>query len=111
MIELLVIGAIASLIGKSLSNSGSSAHSSSGSSSGDFEFDHRFVDGNWRAYIVRQPGYGGRSDDLHTTHRYRDCGQHYVCWSEPVSTREDSVEIANLWKENTEAYIQNGTRF
>jgi len=111
MIELLIVGAIAVLIVTLISNLGSSAHTSSGSSSGDYAFDHRFVDGNWRAYIVRQPDYGGRSEDLHTTHRYRDCDQHYVCWSDPVTTREDSVAIADLWKENTDKYIQNGTRF
>ncbi len=112
MIELLVIGAIAGLIGKSISNSGSSSHRPEETpASGDFEFDHRFVDGNWRAYIVRQPGYRGRSEDLHATHRYRDGGEHYVCWSEPVETLEDSEAIADLWKKNTQAYIRSGTRF
>ena len=112
MIELIVIGVIAGLIAKSLSNSDASpSRSADQSSSGDYGFDHRFVDGNWRAYIVRQPGYRGRSEDLHDTHRYRDGREHYVCWSEPVRTREESVAIANKWKKKTDVCIRNGTRF
>ncbi|MDA3923986.1 MAG: hypothetical protein PF904_04715 [Kiritimatiellae bacterium] len=112
MIELIVVGVITGLIARSLSNSGaSSSPSTEWSSSGDYEFNHRYVNGNWRAYIVRQPGYRGRSEDLHDTHRYRDGREHYVCWSEPVRSRDESVAVANLWKKKTGAYIRNGTRF
>ncbi len=116
MIELLILGGVAALIGKAISGSGSSGQTQSSSASrthvGDFEFEHREVDGEWRAYIRQQPNYGNRPDDLHSTHRYRDHqGDRFVCWSEPVRSRAESEAIAKLWAQKTSAYIEDGEPF
>ena len=101
MLELLILGGLGALAAKAMSSSNSDSSSSSDDSFtqriGDYEFLHREVDGEWRAYIRRQPDYGDRPEDLHSTHRYHDGDQHYVCWSEPVESREDSEAIARLW--------------
>lgn len=78
---------------------------------GDYAFDHCQVNGSWRAYIVRQPSYQGRSESLHDTHRLRDGSRLFVCWTRPVLTFKDSVAIARLWCEKTDAYIHDGTSF
>ena len=78
---------------------------------GDYAFDHRQVNGSWRAYIVRQPSYRGRSESLHDTHRLRDGSRLFVCWTRPVLTRKDSVAVARLWRKKTDDYIRCGTSF
>ena len=116
MIELLILGGLAALIGKTISGSGSSSQacgeSHSPTRTGDFQFEHREVDGEWRAYIRQQPDYGDRADDPHSTHRYRDNrGDSFVCWSEPVRSRAESESVAKLWAKKTEAYIEGGEPF
>ena len=114
--ETLIVLGLMALGLKAVTSSGSG--SESGSSSGPaapsdaaYHFDHRCVDGEWRAYIRNQPSYGGRDDDLDSTHRHRDSGGHYVCWTEPIESREESEAIADQWVEGTDRYIQTGERF
>ena len=115
MIELIILGGLAALLGKGLSGSSSSSATPSQlpvtTRAGDFEFEHRHVNGEWRPYIRRQPGYRGRPEDLHSTHRYRDGDEHYVCWSEPIETRQDSEAIARYWAQKTQRYIEAGEDF
>lgn len=68
-------------------------------------------DDTWRVYISSQPGYGGRADDAHTTHRYSDDGRRYICWSAPIRTLEQAKQVSAMWADATEKYIHEGTRF
>lgn len=112
MLELLIIGAVAALIGKAVSFSGSGSPTPTRTRNGEYEFEHRRVNGEWRAYIRRQPGYGGRPDDPHSTHRYRDGhGEHFVCWSEPIRSEAESEAISKLWAKKTDEYIEDGREF
>ncbi len=111
MEALMVLGLIAFGL-KAVMGSGSGSSSApTTSSDGSYDFDHRFVDGEWRAYIRSQPSYGGRDDDLHSTHRHHDSRGHYVCWTEPIESREDSEAIAEQWARATDRYIRTGERF
>jgi hypothetical protein len=68
-------------------------------------------DDSWRVYITSQPGYGGRADDAHTTHRYSDGGRRYICWSATIRTLEQARQVSAMWADATEKYIHAGTRF
>ena len=88
-------------------------HIASGSSSYDqriYQFDIRYLGGEYRACILKSPNYRSRPTDAHSTHRHYD-GRHYVCWSTPVRTRSDMITIAKQWAECTQKYIEQGIRF
>lgn len=72
-----------------------------------FEYTHSDADG-YRAYIVTAPGYGGRSENLHSTHRLRDGSRYYICWSEKITTVAQMDAVAELWSKATVMYIANG---
>lgn len=67
-------------------------------------------DGCCRAYIVEQPGYGGRSTSLHATHRLRDAqGRLYVCFSPEPRQPDHLVTVVAWWMQGTDAYRHAGT--
>jgi len=74
----------------------------------NFERQH---DGSWRAYIAGQPGYSGRDDSAHPTHRLSDGGRQYVCWTHPLRSLDEAKSIASLWADKTQDYIRTGQRF
>ncbi|GIW92148.1 MAG: hypothetical protein KatS3mg110_0189 [Pirellulaceae bacterium] len=69
--------------------------------------------GQWRIFILGQPGYGSRADDAHITHRLTDyaSGRRYVCWDSPIRTFDEALKIAVAWAEGTEHYIETGQHF
>ena len=84
--------------------------------SGRYEFEFNFVEqGQFvEIDIVKQPTYGSRSDDLHSTHRLpSDRGGQKICFGEPaaVNTLNKAYKYAASWAESTEDYIVNGTTF
>ena len=112
--EALIVLALMALGVKAATSAGSGSGSSSApatSSDGSYDFDYRFVDGEWRAYIRSQPGYGGRATDLLSTHRHRDSRGHYVCWTEPIESRDECEAVAKTWARGTDRYIRTGERF
>ncbi len=78
----------------------------------DYGFSiERQSDGNFRAYIVSQPGYGSRDTCLHATHRLIDGDRYYVCWAGTLATEAQARQVAALWADCTQKYIQRGRRF
>jgi hypothetical protein len=69
------------------------------------------ADGTLRVYIQQQPGYNGRQEDSHSTHRLQDSEGRYICWSVPITTYDDAKQIAARWAEATEKYRNKGKRF
>lgn len=67
--------------------------------------------GDWRVYILQQPGYGGREEDAHSTHRLSDGGRRYICWSTIIPSLEQAKQVAAMWADATEKYVCDGTRF
>ncbi len=113
MEALIVLGLIALGV-KAITSGGSGSRSTpkpATSTDGSYGFDYRLVDGEWRAYIRSQPSYGGRSQDLHSTHRHRDSRGYYVCWTEPIESREECEAVAKAWSRGTDRYIRTGERF
>ena len=75
----------------------------------DYTFSLEYQDGGYRAYIVGMPSYGGRSEDIHITHRSVDKDRrYYVCWSKPLYTLEDLKKVVALWSDLSQTYIQTG---
>ncbi len=74
-----------------------------------FELEER-SDG-WRVYIDRQPGYGSRPSDGHSTHRYGIGGRPFICWDRPIPSLADAIFIAAQWALRTERYIVTGETF
>ena len=77
----------------------------------EFRFRFEFKDGNYEIFIVEQPSYGDRPDDLHTTHRIKFGDQHKICWTGLMPTREEAKRVAGLWSDYSERYILNGEPF
>jgi hypothetical protein len=76
----------------------------------DYEFSfEQQRNGDWRAYIVSQPSYLGRSTSLDDTHRLKDGSRYYVCWTKPLRTTSDLRKVVALWADLTQRYIANGT--
>ena len=75
MVELLALGALALLGGAALRSSNNAARGTTSMHRASYRTrdggaDYRFgfrqqPDGTWRAYILEQPGYRGRSVDFH----------------------------------------------
>jgi photosystem II stability/assembly factor-like uncharacterized protein len=68
-------------------------------------------DGTWRAYIVRQPSYGGRATDSGAVHRLSDGGRHYVCWQGAIRSESEARAVARDWADLTQRYIRFGDPF
>lgn len=70
----------------------------------------RFVEdaGSWRAYIVRQPSYGGRPEGPHESHRLGHGANRWVCWAPEPTSRAGITEAARLWADGTQLYIATG---
>jgi hypothetical protein len=79
----------------------------------EFNFKYLYVNSSWRADIVSSPGYGFRSADGHSTHRYYDSSRnmHFVCWTRPLSKFSEIVEVSQLWARETAKYIETGKGF
>lgn len=75
-----------------------------------FSFEQQ-SNGQWRAYITRQPSYGRRATDAHSTHRLSSGGRKYVCWNRPLNTLEQAKQVAALWADATQEYIRSGRKF
>jgi hypothetical protein len=76
-----------------------------------YQFSFQQVQGLWRIYIDAQPSYGGRSDDLHSTHRLRDGTRYYICWTGSLTTLASAIRVATLWADSTHTYIATGRHF
>jgi hypothetical protein len=82
----------------------------SGKSYFRFSFEkHR--NGEERIYILAQPSYRGRSTDGHSTHRYGLGSRPYICYEPAPKNRDEAINIAKAWAENTEKYIASGKKF
>ena len=77
----------------------------------DYQFTFTFVGGHegWRVYIGRQPDYGGRSTDAHSTHRLGIGSRPYVCWAGRLETLGDAKAVAALWADCTQNYLRHGS--
>lgn len=72
-----------------------------------FCFEER-LNGEWRAYILKQPPYGSSPQDLSSTHRQYDHKGKYIDWSYPFESLEEAKQIASLWAEYTQECINKG---
>ncbi|MBL8310667.1 MAG: hypothetical protein JNL19_09625 [Burkholderiales bacterium] len=108
-ITLLVGGALAA----AFVAGGSDTYSYTPPSGGKYRFQLREVNGEWRAYILEQPGYAGRASDGHSSHRYYDSArsQYYVCWEPAPRTKEAARAVSKLWAEKTTRYCRHGASF
>jgi len=78
----------------------------------DYRFSfERQPGGTWRIYIEWQTPYGDRDRDFRRTHRQRDGDRTYVCWTKAPRRLEEAKEIAALWADKTQEYIQTGRPF
>lgn len=82
-----------------------------GSRDKEFQFNYKKVNGEWRAYILRMPGLGGRDSGAAATHRHFDGGRPYICWDTPVRNLKDMQNISKVWADNILEYIVTGRRF
>jgi len=65
-----------------------------------------------RIYVLKQPSYGARPEDGHSTHRYVDeHGQHYICWDGSCRDMQEAHQVAKAWAERTQQYVRTGRRF
>ena len=77
----------------------------------EYRFNYRKVGNDWRAYILKTPGFGLRATDGHTTHRKFDITGPYVCWDRPVATLADIQSISKVWADCIQEYIATGRTF
>lgn len=74
----------------------------------DYEFTFEYIGDGWRAWIDRQPGYGGRDSGSLATHRLTSNGRQYICWDQRIATLDDCKGVAALWADCTQVYIATG---
>jgi hypothetical protein len=75
-----------------------------------FSFEQQ-DDGTWLAFIEKQPSYGDRLSDGHSTHRWSNGDRKYVCWDTPIESLEVCQKVAAKWADATQDYIINGKSF
>lgn len=74
----------------------------------EYRFNYKKVGNGWRAYILRMPSLGGRSDSSGTIHRLHDDGGYYICWDRQVNTLRDMQIISRRWADSIQEYISTG---
>lgn len=80
----------------------------------EFEFDLKPVGREVRIHIKRQPPYGRRRSDGHSTHRFGvDTAQPYICIKSDLAptTVPEALSWAVFWAEQTAQYIDTGRSF
>ena len=78
----------------------------------DYGFSvERQGNGTYRPYITSQPGYAGRADDPHSTHRNSDGDRKYVCWTHALRSEGEAQQVAAKWADATQQYIGMGRKF
>ena len=78
----------------------------------DYGFSvERQSNGTYRPYITSQPGYAGRADDPHSTHRNSDGDRKYVCWTHALPSEGEAQQVAAKWADATQQYIGMGRKF
>jgi hypothetical protein len=84
---------------------------------GDYEFHYvndPILSGKIRIYILRQPSYNGRDENLVDTHRLPSKNKvgpkYYICFKEgrEPTTEEGAKRFARDWAKRTDDYIQTG---
>lgn len=79
-----------------------------------FEFGFAQIGSNVEIDILDMPGYGGRDENVHTTHRLKsERGGHKICFGEPSisSDMHFAKKWAAQWAEHTWKYITTGKQF
>jgi hypothetical protein len=78
-----------------------------------FGFEEREVnqEKHFTVLILEQPGYAGRDDSLHATHRIREGDNCLIDWPGPAPTLDDAKIVAACWSDLTERYIAHGKPF
>lgn len=79
-----------------------------GRSNKEYRFNYKKVGSGWRAYILRMPSLGGRSDGSGTIHRLHDNDGYYICWDSQVNTLKDMQTISRIWADRIQEYISTG---
>lgn len=78
----------------------------------DYSFSfERQPSGDWRAFVLSQPSYGGRDESPLIIHRLSDGGRKFVCWKGRLSSESDARAVAAEWANATQQYIRTGRRF
>ncbi|MDO4322172.1 MAG: hypothetical protein Q4C61_06560 [Lachnospiraceae bacterium] len=77
----------------------------------EYRFNYKFVNGSWRAYILRTPGFGKRDQSGTVTHRLYDHGRPYVCWDTKIETLREMQTVSKLWADCIQEYIATGKKF
>jgi len=83
---------------------------------GSYSFEFELMplpSGVIRIFVSKQPTYGGRSDDLQSTHRYFERGRYFVCIMDHLQPRTyvEARTWADYFAANTVRYIQTGQTF
>jgi hypothetical protein len=74
-----------------------------------FRFDFvQMPDTSWRIYIKDQPGYNGRPDGSHASHRLSDERGRFICWEPAPRSLDEAKGVARAWADATHDYIQTG---
>lgn len=79
-----------------------------------FEFGFAQVGSRVEIDILDSPSYGGRADDVHTTHRLKsERGGYKICFGDPSVSHDISSakKWAAMWAELTWKYITSGQTF
>jgi hypothetical protein len=77
-----------------------------------FSFTFCKIGNKYRAYISKQPAYGQRKTDAHSTHRLTDSsGNRYVCIQPEPTSMDEMLTVTRWWAECTSYYIEHGGGF
>jgi len=79
-----------------------------------YKFDFHDVGSHYEVDIVRTPGYGNRSTDVHSRHVLPSKrGGERICFADnsDVRTLSNARKYAEAWAESTSDYIKYGDRF
>lgn len=87
--SLLIIGALYFLCRKG-SSSGTAPSSGVTQSNARNSFSYEYQGGQWRAYFVGRPSS--------YAHVLQDGSRYYVCWSDPLRTKEQAKRVAREWE-------------
>lgn len=73
----------------------------------EYRFNYRYVNGSWRAYIIRTPDL--RNGQYGIPHVLSDGNMRYICWDRSVNTLKDMQNISRQWADNVQKYIATGS--
>ena len=73
-----------------------------------YSFRIRFVAGQYRCYVVKQPEYRGRDLSHYMPHCWEEQNARYICWTGEIKKIPQAKTLCRMFANATQQFIDTG---